>query len=134
MLRRKLKPRPEIKLTSSSVGLERRQEAMVATATIQGIKALSHPPTKGEHYLSINLALTDPAIVWQLARNLGFEPELIQIHDRFSGGIEIHVLLFHEQTHGEPITTPELDLRIDQLAEQVNTEAIRHTYGGQLLA
>jgi hypothetical protein len=107
---------------------------MVSTATILGIKALSYPPAKGEHYLSVNLALTDPALIWQLARDLEFKPELVQISNRIGSSIEIHALLFHEQTNGEPIVTPELDVKIDQLANQINTEAIRHTYGGQLLA
>jgi len=103
-----------------------------ATVTIQGIKQLSYPPHKGEHYLSINLALVDPAEVWEIARELGFKPELVQIVNRL--GIEIHALLFHEQTNGEPLVTPELDTQIDELAERINSDAIKHTFGGRMVA
>ncbi len=82
----------------------------VTTATIQGIKQLSYPPVKGEHYLSVNLALADPAEVWEVAKNLNFKPELVQISSK--SGIEIHALLFHEQTSGEPMNTPALDVKI----------------------
>jgi len=102
-----------------------------AIATIQGIKQLLYPPYKGEHYLSINLALVDPAEVWEVARTLGFKPELVQISKR--AGIEIHALLFHEQTSGEPLETSELDAKIDHLAAQINTDAIQHTYGGRMI-
>ena len=104
----------------------------MATATIQGIKQLSYPPHKGEHYLSVNLALVDPAKVWEVAKGLGFKPELVQISKRSE--IEIHALLFHEQTSGGPLEISELDTRIDQLADQINTDAIRHTYGGRMIA
>ena len=103
-----------------------------ATAKIQGIRQLSYPPQKGEHYLSVNLALVDPAEVWKVAREIGFKPELAQINKR--AGIEIHALLFHEQTSGEPLEISELDTKIDQLADQINTNAIRHTYGGRMVA
>lgn len=102
------------------------------TATIQGIRHLSYPPGKGEHYLSVNLALVDPAEVWEAARELKFKPELVQISSKF--GMEIHALLFHEQTSGEPIQTVELDAKIDRLADRINTDAIRHTYGGRMIA
>jgi len=103
----------------------------VTTATIQGIKQLSYPPVKGEHYLSVNLALADPAEVWEVAKNLNFKPELVQISSK--SGIEIHALLFHEQTSGEPMNTPTLDVKIDQIADRISTSAIRHTYGGRLV-
>jgi len=104
-----------------------------ATATIQGIKALSNPPQRGEHWLSINLALVDDdASTFAIAQELGFKPELVQVSTR--SNIEIHALLFHEQLSGSPLNTADLDDRIDQLADQINTAAIRHTYGGRLVA
>jgi hypothetical protein len=103
-----------------------------ATATIPGIKALTHPPSKGEHYLSINLAKVDPVEVWDIARELGFKPELVQVSTRF--GIEIHALLFHETTDGNPLSTINLDAQIDKLADKIDPSAIRHTYGGRLVA
>jgi hypothetical protein len=105
---------------------------MTAVATIQGIKQLSYPPQKGEHYLSVNLALVNPAEVWKVAQEIGLTPELAQINQR--SGIEVHALLFHEQTTGDPLEISELDTKIDQLADQINTDAIRHTYGGRMVA
>jgi hypothetical protein len=120
-------------LSNLSVGLERRKLTMApTTAMISGIRQLSYPPGKGEHYLSVNLALVDPARVWEVAKELAFQPELVQIDGWF--GIEIHALLFHERTSGEPIHTTNLDAKIDRLADCIDTEAIRHTYGGRMIA
>jgi hypothetical protein len=102
--------------------------------TDPGIKALSYPPAKGEYYLSVNLAGLDPAKVWEVSRSLGFEPELVQISSRGGESLEIHALLLHEQKSGEPILTSDLDVKIDQLADRINPDAIRHVYGGRILA
>lgn len=104
---------------------------ITSVAPIQGIRQLSYPPGRGEHYLSVNLALVDPAEVWQIARELELKPELVQISSK--RGIEIHALLFHEQTNGEPISTAILDAKIDHLADRINNDAIRHTYGGRMI-
>jgi len=105
----------------------------IASPPIQGLKALSHPPKRGEHYLSVNLAKVDDVVrVFDLSKELGFKPELVQITTR-TGKTEIHALLFHEQTNGEPFLST-LDDQFFQLAEELNTEAIRHVYGGQFLA
>lgn len=104
----------------------------MTTATIQGIKSIPYIPKKGEHYLSINLANVDPAEVWEIAKELGFKPQLVQIAGRF--GIEIHALLFSEQTDGEPLGWTELDDKIDALADRIDNRAIRHVYGGRLVA
>ena len=37
-------------------------------------------------------------------------------------------------TNGEPMASTNLDDRIDQLANEINEESIRHVYGGRLLA
>lgn len=104
------------------------------TPPIQGLKALSYPPKRGEHYLSVNLAKVDDVVrVFNLAKELELKPELVQITTR-TGATEIHALLFHEQTNGEPMTTSSLDDKIDHLADEINHEAIHHVYGGQMLA
>jgi hypothetical protein len=107
---------------------------MTITATpIQGIRTLSYPPRVGEHYLSINLALVDDvAAVFEIATELGFKPQLVQITTRST--TEIHALLFHEQCQGALISTPDLDDKIDRLADHINEQAIRHTYGGRMVA
>ena len=104
----------------------------MTTATIQGIKSIPYIPKRGEHYLSVNLAIADPAQVWEIAKELGFKPELVQITNRF--GIEIHALLFSEQLDGQPIGWTDLDSKIDELADRIENRAIRHVYGGQLVA
>jgi hypothetical protein len=104
----------------------------MTTATIQGIKSIPSIPRKGEHYLSVNLAIVDPAEVWEIAKALGFKPQLVQITNRF--GIEIHALLFFEQREGEPLGWTDLDNKIDELADRIDTRAIRHVYGGRLVA
>ena len=106
----------------------------IVSPLIRGLKALSYPPSHGEHYLSVNLAKVDDVVrVFDLAQELGFKPELVQITTRM-GTTEIHALLFHEQTNGEPMASASLDDRIDQLAAEINDESIRHVYGGRLLA
>ena len=102
------------------------------TAVVQGIRSISFIPRKGEHSLSVNLALVEPALVWEVAKKLGFHPELIQISSRF--GTEIHALLFSEQTDGEPLGWTELDTKIELLADQIDYSAIRHVYGGRMIA
>jgi|FLYL01.1.fsa_nt_gi hypothetical protein len=79
----------------------------MTTATIQGIQSIPYLPNKGEHYLSVNLAIVDPDEVWQIAKGLGFKPQLVQLAHRF--GIEIHALLFFEQLDGEPPGWTDLD-------------------------
>ncbi len=105
----------------------------IASPPIQGLKALSYPPKHGEHYLSVNLAEVDDVVkVFDLAKELGFKPELVQITTRL-GKTEIHALLFHEQTNGEPFVAT-LDAQLDRLADEINTDAIRHCYGGRFKA
>ncbi|MCY7390639.1 MAG: hypothetical protein LH647_03795 [Leptolyngbyaceae cyanobacterium CAN_BIN12] len=106
----------------------------IAPPPIQGLKALSYPPQRGEHYLSVDLTRVDDVVkVFAVATELGFKPELVQITTR-KGTTEIHALLFCEQTNGEPMASTSLDDRIDQLANEINEESIRHVYGGRLLA
>lgn len=105
----------------------------IASPPIQGLKALSYPPKRGEHYLSVNLAKVDDVVkVFDLAKALGFKPEVVQITTR-AGATEIHALLFHEQKNGEPFAS-DLDEQLYRLADEINTDAIRHCYGGQFLA
>ncbi len=77
----------------------------ISSPPIQGLKALRYPPKNGKHYLSINLAKVDDVVrVFDLAKELRFQPELVQITNR-SGTTAIHTLLLHEQTNGEPFVS-----------------------------
>ena len=97
----------------------------MTTATIEGIRTFSFIPPRGQRFLSVNLALVDMANLLDIARELGFKPELVQIHYRSS--IEIHALLWQGAISDTP---QDMDEKVDDLAERVNPEAIRYAAGG----
>ncbi|HEY9664164.1 MAG TPA: hypothetical protein V6C65_37445 [Allocoleopsis sp.] len=99
------------------------------TTTIPNVRQLPKIPQAGELYLSINLALADPGLVWQLAKQIGFTPELAYLPTAM--GIEIHALLHHQVCQiGSLANTQEFDDRIEQFMEAgIPSEAIRFVYG-----
>lgn len=99
------------------------------TATIPNVRQLPRVPKSGELYLSVNLAMADPGQVWELARQLGFTPELAYLPT--TAGIEVHALLHHgERQLGSLLDTNEFDDRIENLMEAgISPEAIRFVYG-----
>lgn len=103
----------------------------IAPPPIQGLKALTYPPRPGEHYLSVNLAAVDDVVkLFDLARELGFKPEVVQISTR-RGTTEIHALLFREEGVADFSwhEDSELSSRVDKLADEIETDAIRHVCG-----
>jgi arginyl-tRNA synthetase len=103
----------------------------ISSPPIQGLKALTYPPRPGEHYLSVDLTkVADVVKVFDLAKQLGFKPELVQISTR-RGTTEIHALLFHNRgVEQSPMEEEnELSKRIEELADEIETDAIRHVYG-----
>ncbi|MBV9389441.1 MAG: hypothetical protein JOZ78_23715 [Chroococcidiopsidaceae cyanobacterium CP_BM_ER_R8_30] len=97
--------------------------------TVPNVKQLPIIPKQGELYLSINLALADPGQVWQLAKQLGFIPELAYLPTTV--GIEIHALLLQEKSQlSSLLDANEYDARIESLLEAgINSDAIRFVYG-----
>lgn len=96
----------------------------MTTATIEGIKTLFPIPAKGKRFLSVNLALVDFIELSDIARELDFKPELVQISYR--SVTQVHALLWH----GEIADTPsDIDERVDALADRINPDAIRYTTG-----
>ena len=95
----------------------------MTTATIEGIRTLSYIPTRGKRFLSVNLALVDLAEIGDIAKELGFKLELVQIPCQ--SGTQIHALLWEGAIADTP---PNLDERIDILADRINTDAIRHAW------
>jgi hypothetical protein len=94
------------------------------TATLEGVKTLPYIPTKGQRFLSVNLALVDLVELTEVAKELGFKPELAQMPSR--SGTQIHALLWH----GAIADTPtDIDARVDTLAERINPDAIRYATG-----
>jgi hypothetical protein len=94
--------------------------------TIQGIRTLHYAPQKGQHRLSVNLALADAVTVFEMARSFGFTPEIVQIPTQ--SGIEIHALLVSEQA--EPDRFFAVSDWLDEWCDRINSRAIRHCYGG----
>lgn len=100
---------------------------MIATlkSTIEGIKILGAIPEQGKRFLSVNLALVDVAQLMDIARELGFKPELVQM--QYAKHTEIHALLWHGAIKDTP---PDLEAKVDELASRINTDAIRYAAGG----
>jgi hypothetical protein len=72
---------------------------MTLTLTkIEGIQTLKGIPEQGKRFLSVNLALVDVAELMDIAKELGFKPQLVQMP--CVTHIEIHALLWHELIHG----------------------------------
>jgi hypothetical protein len=99
------------------------------TTIVPNIKQLPRIPRSGEIYLSIDLAMADPGSVWELAKLLGFAPELAYLPT--TRGIEIHALLHHEQRQlSSLLDTDDFDERIESLmAGGIDPDAIRFVYG-----
>jgi hypothetical protein len=97
-------------------------------ATVKDLRTVRYIPKPGEHQLSINLGLADAAIVFELAREIGSKPEIVQIPT--NKGIEIHALLICEHCNTSPLweeTT--LFKKLDEFSDRINSDAIRHVYG-----
>ena len=94
------------------------------TTTLEGIKTIPFIPSKGTRILSINLALVNHAEVIRLAVELGFKPEIIQVARRRS--TELHALLWQGAIEDTP---SDMDEKVDALADQINTDAIRYAAG-----
>jgi hypothetical protein len=102
---------------------------MVMTETVQGIKAIPTIPRNAEIYISINLALADPGTTWQLAKEQGFNPQIVYL--TYRTGIEIHALLHHEQRPKGEVLGEEFEERLNALKEGgIDSNAIRVVYGG----
>jgi hypothetical protein len=100
---------------------------MTATlkSTIEGIKTLNGIPEPGKRFLLVHLANLDVVELMDIAKELGFKPELVQIPYRTH--IELHALLWL----GLIADTPEdLEARFDELATRINADAIRYATGG----
>jgi hypothetical protein len=102
---------------------------MVMTEIVQGIKAIPTIPGVGEIYISVNLALADPGTIWQLAKEQGFNPQIVYL--TYRTGIEIHALLHYEQRPKGSVMGYEFEDRLDALEEGgIDSDAIRVVYGG----
>ena len=98
-----------------------------ATATIKGLRTIRYIPKPGEHQLSINLGMADPATVFEFAAHIGVKPEIVQIPTL--SGIEIHALLVCEQVDSSPLGDSQLSDQLEEWCDRIDSEAVRHVYG-----
>jgi hypothetical protein len=80
-------------------------------AIAKEIRTIDLVPKKGQRVLSVNLAGLDVGEVWQVAKAMGFVPELV--HLRFSAtAVQTHALLWE----GAIVDTPsDMDDKFDEL-------------------
>ena len=96
----------------------------MTAATIEGLKTGSAIPAKGEQSLSVNLALVDFTELAEVALELYFKPELVQI--QYRSGTQIHALLWQGNIDDAPA---DLESRIESLSDRITTDAIRSARG-----
>jgi hypothetical protein len=98
------------------------------TATIAppvtGLRILKSIPEPGMSYLSVNLTLADSAEVFSIAKQLGFQPELVQMP--MKDHTQIHALLWSGAIDQTP---PSLDDQFDRLNDVIDPMAIRYASG-----
>jgi hypothetical protein len=104
----------------------------VSTTIRTNVRQLFWIPAKGEHFISVNVALVpDLGKLWEFTKTIGFKPELASM--QYPNRVEIHLLLLHEQLDPSTVVGFEWNPLIDRLIEVgVPDEAVRHTYGGQM--
>ncbi len=92
-----------------------------ATIDIQGIRTVSGIPPACQRHLSVYLAIVSLTDALEVAKDLGFVPQLVLIAYR-NAPAEIHALLWEGAVDETPANWDET---IDQLADQINPQAIR---------
>lgn len=101
-----------------------------ATIDVQGIRTLPAIPKQGQRYLSLNLAIVPLTDALEVAKDLGFVPQLVLVNYR-NGISEIHALFWEGAIEETPANWDET---IDQLADRVNPDGIRHCWGRHIKA
>ncbi len=91
---------------------------------ITGIRTFRSIPEKGMRFLSVNLSMVDVTELMEIAKRLGFKPELVQMP--MKDHTQLHALLWH----GPIETTPaDLEERYDELTDLVDSGAVRYASG-----
>lgn len=96
-----------------------------AALTIERIKTIPPIPQQGQRYLSINLAVVSLTEAMKVATELGFAPQLVLVPYR-NGVAEIHALLWQGAIEETPT---DLEAKVDELADRIDNQAIRHCWG-----
>ncbi len=98
---------------------------MTITAELPTLSAIPKP---GQQILSVNLAIVNFMQLADIAKRLGFQPEVVQITDRLRTAV--HALLWQGKIDRAPA---DLADKIDELADLINTDAIYSARGRHYL-
>ena len=89
------------------------------------VRNLSFVPKKGHRIFSVNLTMVDVGELWQIAKAMGFQPELI--HLRYADETpQVHALLWEGPIEHQPSN---LDDQYDALGEMIDPDAIYFAAG-----
>jgi hypothetical protein len=89
------------------------------------LRTLSFVPKKGHRTFSVNLKMVDVGELWQIAKDMGFQPELI--HLRYADETpQVHALLWEGALGDQP---SDLEDHYDALAEMIDPDAIYFAAG-----
>ena len=91
---------------------------------INKLKTISAIPKPGQQILSVNLSLVDFTQLADIAKNLEFRPEVVQI--AYSSKTETHALLWSGKLDAAP---DDLADKTDDLAGLINPDAIYSVRG-----
>jgi hypothetical protein len=89
------------------------------------VRNLSFVPKKGHRIFSVNLKMVEVGELWQIAKEMGFQPELI--HLRYADETpQVHALLWEGALTDQP---SDLENRYDALGEMIDPDAIYFAAG-----
>jgi hypothetical protein len=89
------------------------------------VRNLSFVPKKGHRIFSVNLKMVDVGELWQIAKEMGFQPELI--HLRYADETpQVHALLWEGALTDQP---SDLEDQYDALGEMIDPDAIYFAAG-----
>jgi hypothetical protein len=91
---------------------------------VNGLKTFRGIPEPGMRFLSVNVAMVDIAELMDIAKRLGFKPELVQMP--MKDHVQIHALLWHGPIDQAPA---DLEDKFDELSELIDPRAIRYASG-----
>ena len=89
------------------------------------VRNLSFVPKKGHRIFSVNLKMVDVGELWQIAKEMGFQPELI--HLRYAEETpQVHALLWEGAIVDQPSN---LEEQYDTLGKMIDPDAIYFAAG-----
>jgi hypothetical protein len=102
-----------------------KEKSRMTVALERKVKTVQFIPNPGERIFSVNLAMVDAGDLWPIAKELGLNPEIVQVAYR-SGDTEIHAMLWQGPAKDAPA---DLETKYDELVERINPDAVRYALG-----